>query len=212
MNLYLLRHGNTFDEKFPPVWAGSKEDFPLVARGLEQANEAASYFKSRDLSFSKIFASPLKRTQKTAEIIKDVLEQDIEISTSSYLNEIDYGKWGGKTNLEVKELGFEVEQDNWNEKSSWPPNADWFPSENKCMEEVMQFNRDLISSPSNMNKNILIVSSNGRLRYFLKLIDNEFEKRIVGKDFKMKTGALSLVSFEASKWNLGFWNKSPAKL
>jgi len=57
----------------------------------------------------------------------------------------------------------------------------------------------------------LLVSSNGRLRYFLKLIAGEFERRVASKQFKMGTGKVSVLNGHTNYSLLG-WNEDPAAL
>ena len=53
---------------------------------------------------------------------------------------------------------------------------------------------------------ILIVSSNGRLRYYLDLIPGAFNQRVAEKNFKMATGNLSCIEL-AEENQIVFWNQ-----
>jgi probable phosphoglycerate mutase len=55
----------------------------------------------------------------------------------------------------------------------------------------------------------LLISSNGRLRYFLKLISQAFEQRVDNKALKVLTGNVCFFLYENKKWQIKFWNKSP---
>jgi len=56
---------------------------------------------------------------------------------------------------------------------------------------------------------VLVVSSNGVLRYFLTLIPNEFEQRITSQDFKMAPGRLSKIVLINRKLSVSYWNQDP---
>ena len=65
--IYIVRHGET-DWNVLGKLQGSK-DIPLNEKGIEQAKELREILK--DVKFDIVFASPLQRTLKTAEIICD---------------------------------------------------------------------------------------------------------------------------------------------
>ena len=56
MKLIIARHGNTFDPKDKVVWVGSRNDLPLVSKGVAQAHNLAKDLKNRELLPSKIFS------------------------------------------------------------------------------------------------------------------------------------------------------------
>jgi probable phosphoglycerate mutase len=57
-----------------------------------------------------------------------------------------------------------------------------------------------------------MVSSNGRLRYFLKLIDSEFERRVAESNFKVATGRVCLIDITNGAAKLELWNEQPEML
>lgn len=65
--LYVVRHGQT-DWNVAGKVQG-KTDIPLNENGLNQANVVKEMLK--DVSFTKVFSSPLSRAKRTAEIICD---------------------------------------------------------------------------------------------------------------------------------------------
>lgn len=73
MKIYLVRHGETDSNvneayQFP--------DTLLSKEGLKQSHALADRFKK--IKIDKIFSSPYERTKKTAEMIKEVTQKDIE--------------------------------------------------------------------------------------------------------------------------------------
>ena len=67
MKLYLVRHGET-DWNAKGVLMG-QTDIPLNATGIQQAEALRDKIAQRGLEFDVVYASPLQRTAKTAEII-----------------------------------------------------------------------------------------------------------------------------------------------
>src|SRR3546814_10945808 len=93
LNVYLLRHGQT-------VWnaAGNKycgrTDVSLTQLGISQAERACELL--RDINFENVYASPLERARRTAEIAVNGLP----VETDERLIEVDFGNWEGKTRAE----------------------------------------------------------------------------------------------------------------
>ena len=73
MKIYLLRHGETRWNKRSKLQG--QVDIPLAPEGIEQAEVTAEGMK--DIPFDYIFASPLKRAYKTAQIVRG--NREIEI-------------------------------------------------------------------------------------------------------------------------------------
>ncbi len=85
MKVYLLRHGETESNRNCILQGWS--DIPLNDRGIELAELTAEGLK--DISFDRIYSSPLIRAYTTAEIIRG--DRDIEIITDDRLKEINLG-------------------------------------------------------------------------------------------------------------------------
>lgn len=211
MRLILCRHGNTFGPGDKVVRAGSAEDFPLVEKGLNQAEDVAQFIEKRNWAISGLYCSPLKRTQKTAEIVANKLNLSIAPTIDEKLNELNYGAWGGLTDAEIGESCNQEELDAWNQHSVWPVEAGFQPEEQTVRAEVSEFAQQLTLNHDD-NESVLVVSSNGRLRYFLQLIDGELDKRFRSGEFKVKTGHVCVFEYHQESWNLISWNESPVKL
>ena len=65
-----------------------------------------------------------------------------------------------------------------------------------------------LSSSTGSNQRVLVVTSNGRLRYFLKAVPGEFEKRVETENFKVATGNYCKMIYENKKWQIEAWNQS----
>lgn len=101
LNIYLARHGQDQDN-VNGILNGHR-DQPLTKLGESQAQELAEKIKAANIKFDKIYASPLKRTRKTAEIIAQTLKlEDPEIFP--LLIERDFGIMTGKAVADIEKL------------------------------------------------------------------------------------------------------------
>ena len=67
MIVYFIRHGETDFNKRCLIQGMS--DIPLNDKGVQQAGVAANWFKAQNITFDKVFSSPLVRARKTAAIV-----------------------------------------------------------------------------------------------------------------------------------------------
>jgi probable phosphoglycerate mutase len=206
MRLILARHGNTFGPGDKVTWVGSTNDLPLVQSGLEQAERAAAALESTTLA--AIYCAPLLRTKKFAEIVADKQATKPTPIIDNRLTELDYGDWSGLSDDEIA-AKFGDSLKNWINSSTWPSGCHWASSEAAVTAEVQSLVAELESKYA--DDTVLLVSSNGRLRYFLKLIAGEFERRVASKQFKMGTGKVSILNGHRD-YSLLAWNEDPAAL
>lgn len=205
MKLYLARHGNTFAPDDKVVWVGLKNDLELVDSGKQQALNLAQYFKKNNINFSSIYSGNLKRTKNFAKIIKSEHGLDLDEKISSALDELDYGNWTGLSNTEIKERYGSEELEAWDKYSHWPTSAGWSGSEEEVTKKVLEFAADLANKYS-AEDNILVISSNGVLRYFLKLVPELFEEYRDSKKLKVATGNFCLLEKKGPNWQCLEWN------
>jgi len=97
VKLFLIRHGQT-KWNLEGKYQGDR-DIPLTGLGIKQAELAAEYLK--DVDFSNIYSSPLKRTVLTAEKINETRNQEVIVREN--LKEINFGKWEGLTFDQINE-------------------------------------------------------------------------------------------------------------
>ena len=206
MKLILARHGNTFGFHDKVTWVGSTNDLPLVEEGLAQAQRFGDALAKEEGKIAAIYHAPLLRTKKFAEIIASKLEGEVPLISDERLTELDYGQWSGRTDQEIEQKFGEDCLSGWIDKSIWPENCDWVGSPAQVEEQVKSFADELLKTYPG-DSTVCAVSSNGRLRYFLKLVDREFEKRVADKSFKVATGRKCVVEFDinnipsVSAWN-----------
>jgi probable phosphoglycerate mutase len=196
VDLFFARHGDTFAPGQKVVWAGSKNDLPLAPRGIEQARALGEALRRCRVAPVRVLTGPLERTREFARLALAAMDSAVVPRIEPRLDEIDYGLWSGLTNGEVIER-------------FWPRNAEWGGSEASVQGELHSLIRELVASGDSP---VLLVSSNGRLRYVLTLIERELERRVREQKFKIKTGHLACLHWDGERFSLPFWDVAPADL
>ncbi len=97
MKILFLRHGEAQDDIENRY--GGWGDFPLTAKGAEEIKDRITSIKNLNISFEKVFTSPLLRARSTAKIISDSLNLPLEVF--EYAKE--QNKYGVLTGLEKSE-------------------------------------------------------------------------------------------------------------
>lgn len=208
MLLILARHGNTFGPDDTPVWVGAHEDLPLVDAGLEQSREIGRGLTAAGVVPDRIIAGPLKRTRTGAKLAAEHCGFSGEIEIDDRLREIDYGVWGGKSDAEIAEHWGADAIEAWRERSIVPAGAGWRPS-----VETLKANARAVYDAATRDRDedvaVLVVTSNGVLRYFHALLAGQAARP---EDAKVKTGRLGAARIIAGGPELLCWNVEPARL
>lgn len=84
--IYLVRHGEI---KNPKNIIYGYLPLPLSKKGIAQSKKAGLFLKRKNIGV--IFASPQKRAQQTAKIIKKLIDSKIKIITDKDLHESAFG-------------------------------------------------------------------------------------------------------------------------
>jgi broad specificity phosphatase PhoE len=208
VNIILSRHGNTFGPNDPVVWTGATNDLPLVEKGFAQAEHFAQALVARGVVPSAVYCSPLQRTSKYACVIIQRLKLLFQPTIDPRINEVDYGEWTGLTNEQVKTRFGEAALKGWDERSQWPAQGNWGGAPSTLISEVKSFVEDL-KQRHGREDTVVVVTSNGKLRYFLTLAQGEFEKRVEDGSFKVKTGNICKLVLENGKVQIDYWNAHP---
>jgi len=93
--IYFVRHGLS-EANVKRVFAGQKDNSPLVDEGRKQAKDTAKKIKDEGIEIHKIVSSPSLRAHETAQIIA----QELGFNTSDIIidhriNEYDMGSLSG---------------------------------------------------------------------------------------------------------------------
>ncbi len=161
MDIYLVRHGETDYNKGKRLQGVA--DIPLNARGIELAERTAEGL--RNISFDRIYTSPLIRARKTAEIIRG--NRDIEIVPAEGLREISFGDYEGLTILDgsynIPDPDF-LNFFHAPEKYCTPPNGE---SIEQLKMRTSSFIREIMNHPANEGKTFLMASHGAAIRGIL---------------------------------------------
>jgi probable phosphoglycerate mutase len=211
MLLLLARHGNTFDAGGKVVWVGARTDLPLTAKGREQAAALGEGLQPVKPAIKRIVSGPLQRTCEHAEIAARALGFAQPVEIDERLREIDYGLWEAKTTDEIHALGGADELKAWDESGLWPNSPGWLPPREVVAANVAQLAEGLATA-LDRDDAALLVTSNGILKFFLKLVPGAFEDMATKGALKVSTGNCCALTCEAGTWRVVFWNRQPACL
>lgn len=101
MKIYLARHGQDQDN-VNKILNGQRDE-PLTELGLAQAVALAEHIKGAGLHFDAVYASPLQRAFKTAEIISDIAGEP-KPRMMQGLIERDFGVMTGQPIAKIEEM------------------------------------------------------------------------------------------------------------
>jgi probable phosphoglycerate mutase len=208
MELLFARHGNTFNPGDKVVWVGRETDLPLVEKGLAQAAAAAEALRSAQLIPDVIYAASLQRTRRFAEIIAETLGLGAPI-VDPRLDELDYGRWAGRTNDEIALDGPAAiaAMEAWNKSDQWPEDAGWGSRKADVFDAIGHFAVERLGAGG--HRRPLVVSSNGILRFLPRFLLSPLARR---DSFKMRTGHLGIIDCQDGDACLRCWDKAPADL
>ena len=205
--LHLCRHGNTFGPDDPVVWVGRGQDLPLVPSGRAQAEALAQTLKAEEAIPDLIYCSSLRRTKEFACILQSHLAPACPVIAHSHLDELDYGQWGGLSSEEIADRFGQHVLDAW-EKDALFPKADqgaWGDTESSIMRRIRDFLQDLnqdcqaLPTPP---QHVMVISSNGLLRFFLHLVEGAFEDAKRKRTLKLPTGGRRVLRYDGRDFML----------
>ena len=202
--LILCRHGNTFAKGDKVVMVGAREDLPLTKQGIEQAQSVGDTLVSSQIVPSRIFSGPLQRTRVFAERVKAVTQSAAQIEIDPRLTEFDYGAWSGLSNEEIIALSGTEALEAWQERSERPSAVTFSPSVAEARSDAASLLNELVD----LRGFCLVVTSNGRLREFGKLL----APAAPSTPYKVRTGHSCVVVREGSEWKVVGWDLSPDQL
>jgi broad specificity phosphatase PhoE len=213
LTLYLCRHGNTFQADERAVWVGVRQDMPLVETGRLQARNLAAHLKAKHIQPSAFYCSTLQRTQQYAEIVRNDLGLTaLPLVVREELDEIDYGAWSGLSAGDIRQrFGADMLR-LWQEEGLIPPSGIFNSTEAELRSRIERFAADLTAHHRD-TETVVIVASNGILRYFLKLTagSEAFHKTVGTNTLSVKTGHYGILHYapETREFACAAWNCKP---
>ncbi|MER9001912.1 histidine phosphatase family protein [Mesorhizobium australicum] len=201
MKLILSRHGNTFGPGDKVTWVGRRTDLTLTAEGCRQAQDLGNALCQSGAMLGGIYCGPLRRTRQYAEIIVERIGAAPVPIVDSRLAEIDYGAWEGLSSQEIITQFGREEFEGWERSGAWPESSGWSPSEATLAHGVTTFVGQLARTHRE-DSAVLAVTSNGVLRYFLRLAGNSLNG-------KVGTGHICILEVLQGKCRVHAWNIAP---
>jgi len=209
MDFLCARHGNTFEAGARAVYIGGKDDPPLTEVGETQARDLAIALGREKIPVTGVFCAPLKRTRRFARIVALSMALPVLPVADKRLTEIDYGDWTGRTNEEIAtDLGQGDALRRWNEAGVWPQNANWAQSEAELIQRLEAF-RAMLRGRFSPGDTVLIVSSNGVLRYFARGALGPAAAGDPRFPFKMRTGHVGKIRERNGACEVLYWDRAP---
>lgn len=179
--IFIIRHGNTFENSASARRIGARTDIPLVASGRAQADRLGEWFAAQKLPVRHLFSSALSRATETADRIGAAIGHPAD-GTLPWLNEIDHGPDEGRPEADViARIGQQALSD-WDERGiapdRWSVDApgrmaawrDWFAGAGEGVD--------------------LLVTSNGAARFALLALDTP------AASLKLRTGAFGELALD----------------
>lgn len=101
LRIYLARHGQ--DEDNANGILNGRRDMPLTQLGIKQAEGLAANINKHGLAFDAIYASPLQRTRRTAEIVAEKLGMPVPVVLDDLI-EREFGVMTGKRVQDIEKI------------------------------------------------------------------------------------------------------------
>ncbi|MBW9151400.1 alpha-ribazole phosphatase [Clostridium estertheticum] len=183
MNIYLLRHGQTEENRKGSYYGNL--DISLNEIGVAQGYKAKDFFS--DIKLDRVYVSDKRRTLEMAKLALGLKE--MEIIQDSRINETNFGEFEGKTYEEIKKF-YPKEclswTDNW--KEFVPPKG----------ESYIELCMRVKSFMDNIKKldfdNILICAHSGVIRaIYCYIMDENID---LFWKFGCKNGDISIIKYE----------------
>ncbi len=201
--IYIVRHGNTFDKGDIVTRVGARTDLALSTSGEMQAAQLAIHLQQAvPGGFSKAYCSPLLRTRQTAEAILGVAHAAPDLETLEFLREIDYGPDENQPEDKVIERLGEAALAAWDETAVPPPGwaIDPVQLQQDWADLIAQLADAVHADP------VLIVTSNGIARFVLDAVTSY---EATPEFIKLKTGAYGMLDATPTAVTLKSWNVRP---
>lgn len=161
MIVYFIRHGETDFNRRCLIQGMS--DIPLNDKGIKQAGIAAEWFKKQNITFDRVFSSPLVRARKTAAIASGRTFE--EVQPDARIREMDFGVDEGKPYPLIKDL-FDAP-----EAYIPPEGAESIQELQKRAQEFLDMLSELSKKQDNVHT-VLAASHGAALRGIMSCIDH----------------------------------------
>ena len=151
--IYLVRHGEN-TANITKEFSFKLVDYSLTAKGVQQAEQTAEYFKDKDIH--EIYSSPLKRAVETAEIIGR--ELGLAVTVMEQFREVNVGRLEGQPPTQENWALHNRIVEDWYEgryTSTFPDGENYLAVMQRMREGLLEVTRN------KQGRNIVIVGHGG---------------------------------------------------
>jgi 2,3-bisphosphoglycerate-dependent phosphoglycerate mutase len=192
--LVLVRHGQS-EWNAKNLFTGWK-DPGLTPVGEKEAANAGILIKERNIKFSMMFTSALRRAQITGQmILEGIAQTDIEVIRNQALNERDYGDLAGLNKDDARKEWGEEQVHIWRRSYDIPPPGG--ESLKNTAERVLPYFNSSILPRLLEGENILIAAHGNSLRSLVMQLDDLSKDEVIA--LEIPTGAPIIYSFDGNK-------------
>lgn len=192
---YLIRHGQTFWNQENRMQGQHETD--LTPLGEMQAVALGKRLK--DVTFDKVYSSPLRRCVKTTQLILG--GRKIPVTYDDALKEILMGDWQGILIDELKEKFPEETDLFWNHPEKYQrPTCETYEEVRKRAGKFMEE-----TAAKNPGKNILVVTHGALLKTLYTYFKYQPIAEIAHAKHPLST-AMAIVEKRDGIWNVMSWN------
>ena len=192
--LVLVRHGQS-EWNAKNLFTGWKNP-GLTPAGEKEAANAGSLIKERNIKFSVMFTSALKRAQITGQMILSGIDQKhIKVIRDQALNERDYGDLAGLNKDDARKEWGEKQVHIWRRSYDIPPPGG--ESLKDTAERVLPYFNSSILPKILEGQNILVAAHGNSLRSLVMQLDNLSKEEVIA--LEIPTGAPIIYSFAGKK-------------
>jgi broad specificity phosphatase PhoE len=200
LNIFLIRHGQSFANANTSDIIGQPSNTPLTDLGERQVELLAKRFVDDDVKFDIIYSSIYKRAWQTAKILQVKIGHKDDIRYSDALIEYDSGDFGGKKRIDILNK-FALPMANLNMGFQIPGGENLHRTERRAaswLEDNIIYNEKLYESD---NANIAVVSHGILIKTLLHYILG-FDQNFVWKIKLYNNGICKLQYHRAEGWSI----------
>ena len=192
--LVLVRHGQS-EWNAKNLFTGWK-DPGLTSIGEKEASNAGILINERNIKFSMMYTSALKRAQITGQmILEGIAQTHIEVIKNEALNERDYGDLAGLNKDDARKEWGEEQVHVWRRSYDIPPPGG--ESLKNTAERVLPYFNSSILPKLSDGENILVAAHGNSLRSLVMQLDNLSKEEVIA--LEIPTGAPIIYSFDGGK-------------
>jgi len=192
--LVLVRHGQS-EWNAKNLFTGWK-DPGLTLIGEKEASNAGILINERNIKFSKMYTSALRRAQITGQmILKGIDQEDIEVIKNQALNERDYGDLAGLNKDDARKEWGDEQVHIWRRSYDIPPPGG--ESLKNTAERVLPYFNSSILPKLSDGENILVAAHGNSLRSLVMQLDHLSKEEVIA--LEIPTGAPIIYSFDGGK-------------